>query len=105
MKYVSSVLFVATLAISMAWVAAPAQAETLVIRLGHQAGDSTPGMPQRGLRMGTVAQRYGEPDVRHAAVGQPPITRWDYQGFSVYFEYDQVIDSVRHHRVQGASTR
>jgi hypothetical protein len=35
-------------------------------------------------------------------VGQPPITRWDYASYSVYFEYDRVIDSVRHR--QGRST-
>ena len=34
----------------------------------------------------------------HQPVGQPPITRWDYREFSVYFEYDHVINSVRHHR-------
>jgi hypothetical protein len=27
-------------------------------------------------------------------VGAPPITRWDYAGFSVFFEHDRVIDAV-----------
>jgi hypothetical protein len=27
-------------------------------------------------------------------VGKPPITRWDYPGFSVFFEGDRVIDTV-----------
>ncbi|MGV8228465.1 phosphodiesterase, partial [Pseudomonas aeruginosa] len=31
-------------------------------------------------------------------VGQPPIVRWDYRDFSVYFESGRVLDSVRHHR-------
>jgi hypothetical protein len=31
---------------------------------------------------------------RHPTVGAPPITRWDYNGFSVVFEKDRVIDSV-----------
>jgi hypothetical protein len=26
--------------------------------------------------------------------GQPPITRWDYAGFAVFFEHDRVIDAV-----------
>jgi hypothetical protein len=51
-----------------------------------------------------VTQRFGEPSKRHTAVGQPPITRWDYPGFSVYFEYDRVIDSVRQRRPGSAST-
>jgi hypothetical protein len=27
-------------------------------------------------------------------VGEPPITRWDYGSYSVYFEYDVVLFSV-----------
>jgi len=34
------------------------------------------------------------PAERHEAVGQPPITRWDYPTFSVYFENDRVIHAV-----------
>jgi hypothetical protein len=44
--------------------------------------------------MTTVKKHYGSPRSRDPAVGQPPITRWFYPGFVVYFEYDQVIDSV-----------
>ena len=28
------------------------------------------------------------------AVGKPPISRWEYPGFVVYFEHDHVIHSV-----------
>jgi hypothetical protein len=46
-----------------------------------------------------VEQKFGAPVAKHAAVGgasahQPPITRWDYTGFSVFFERDRVIHSV-----------
>jgi hypothetical protein len=47
-----------------------------------------------------VEQHFGAPVERHPTVsdpgrpGQPPITRWDYTGFSVFFERDKVIDSV-----------
>jgi hypothetical protein len=44
--------------------------------------------------MATVESRYGAPTNRHAAVGNPPITRWDYPQFSVYFENDRVLHSV-----------
>ena len=30
----------------------------------------------------------------YATVGQPPITRWDYPHFSVFFEKDRVIHAV-----------
>jgi hypothetical protein len=33
-----------------------------------------------------------------SAVEQPPITRWDYPAFSVYFEHDRVIHAVARHR-------
>ena len=46
--------------------------------------------------MQAIESRYGEPGTRHAAVGEPPITRWDYQDYSVYFEYDRVLFSVLH---------
>ncbi|MEH6564558.1 MAG: phosphodiesterase [Halopseudomonas sp.] len=75
------------------------QADTLAIPVGEQTSSSTPtsSLPQRGASQDTVARGWGEPVKRHAAVGQPPITRWDYNGFSVYFEYSHVIDSVRQH--------
>jgi len=34
-----------------------------------------------------------------AAVGDPPISRWEYNGFSVYFEHDLALHSVIHHPV------
>jgi len=51
-------------------------------------------MPQRGSTMDEVEKRFGAPLTRHAAVGQPPITRWDYNGYCVVFEHQYVIDSV-----------
>ncbi|WP_022962385.1 hypothetical protein [Halopseudomonas pelagia] len=77
------------------------QADTLVIPLGQQAAQASAQLPQRGLNSSSVRQRYGEPANRHAPVGQPPISRWDYADFSVYFEHDNVIHSVRQHRRQG----
>lgn len=54
-------------------------------------------LPQNGLTKAQVEQRFGEPDERRPAVGEPPITRWIYDDFSVFFEYDLVIESVLHH--------
>ena len=50
--------------------------------------------PARGSLMKTVEKQFGAPATRHPTVGKPPITRWDYQNFSVFFEGDRVIDSV-----------
>ena len=41
-----------------------------------------------------VRQAEGDPTATHAAVGDPPITRWDYANWSVYFEYDLVLFTV-----------
>jgi len=50
--------------------------------------------PARGALMKTVEKQFGAPANRHPTVGKPPITRWDYPNFSVFFEGDRVIDSV-----------
>jgi len=57
------------------------------------AGDP-PGLPHRGLSMDQVRAKFGEPLMTKAAVGSPPITRWEYQGYVVYFEHNLVITSV-----------
>ncbi len=55
-------------------------------------------LPRRGLRMEQVEREYGAPLARHPAVGQPPITRWDYDGFSVFFESRTVLHAVQKDR-------
>jgi len=55
---------------------------------------ATASYPERGARMQAVEARYGAPAERRGPVGKPPITRWDYPGFVVFFEYDRVIHSV-----------
>jgi hypothetical protein len=71
-------------------------ADTLRIPIGQQGGD-LPNLPQYGESRRTVLERFGLADEEHPSVGNPPITRWDYREFSVYFERDHVINSVRHH--------
>ena len=41
-----------------------------------------------------MRRTFGEPNERIGAVGHPPITRWVYDRYIVYFEYDKVISSV-----------
>jgi len=57
------------------------------------AASNTP-QPTRGELMKSVEKQFGAPTTRHPTVGKPPITRWDYASFSVFFEGDRVIDSV-----------
>jgi hypothetical protein len=57
-------------------------------------------MPERGSTMAQVKRRFGAPETRHQQVGgghpkRPPITRWDYAEFSVVFERERVINTVR----------
>jgi hypothetical protein len=79
--------------------ASAAVAETIAVNDQVQVRDSQTPMPRRGSTMGDVEKQFGAPVARHPTVGggsphQPPITRWDYNGFSVVFERDRVIDSV-----------
>ena len=80
-------------------------ADTLTIPLGSQGADlDSSNLPHKGQSKRAVLERFGLADEEHKPVGQPPITRWDYREFSVYFEYDHVINSVRHHQPRHLDT-
>lgn len=53
-------------------------------------------VPTNGMTMDDVRARFGEPKEKLAAVGDPPITQWVYDGWSVYFEYRVVLFTVLH---------
>jgi len=74
--------------------AGAACAETVVIDDHVTVRESSVARPARGSTMTTVERKFGAPLNRHPTVGAPPITRWDYAGFSVFFERDRVIDAV-----------
>ncbi len=59
------------------------------------SGEGIP-RPTRGMNMDQVKRQYGEPSVAHPWIGDPPITRWDYPEYSVFFEYRNVLTSVVH---------
>lgn len=74
-----------------------AQAEVLSIAdPRYDVPNSSAGVmrPTQGMSMTQVEQKYGAPESKVAAVGEPPISRWVYPEFSVFFEYDKVIHSV-----------
>ena len=79
--------------------ALPASAEVLLIDAINQAPiNSAEGVPrpERGMTMDQVKQRYGLPATEYPQVGEPPITRWEYDQYSVFFEYQHVLTSVVH---------
>jgi hypothetical protein len=74
----------------------PARADTLLV---ERAQAETIPLPDRGLSMSQVEARFGAPSEKRPPVGGqqpqwPPITRWVYPQFSVYFENDKVVDAV-----------
>jgi hypothetical protein len=71
-----------------------ANADTLLLD-GVQIAEATrTERPARGESKARVEQRYGQPTRMVAAVGDPPISRWEYPGFVVYFEFEHVIHAV-----------
>lgn len=75
--------------------AAPAAvADVLLIEGVKQAEQTASSRPTRGMTMARVESAFGSPRQQAAPVGDPPITRWDYADFVVYFEHDRVIHAV-----------
>jgi hypothetical protein len=71
-----------------------AGAETIAVDSGIAVKESDVATPTRGMTMDQVATKFGTPVTKVPAVGKPPISRWEYPGFVVYFEADHVIHSV-----------
>jgi len=58
------------------------------------AGSASSGSPARGSTMESVRAKFGAPSQEAPAVGRPPITRWEYPGYVVFFENDRVLHTV-----------
>lgn len=87
----------AALAVGLIGSAGPPQssrAETIAVDNGIAVKESDLATPARGMTMDQVATKFGTPVSKVPAVGNPPISRWDYPGFVVYFEREHVIHSV-----------
>lgn len=91
MTKVISIIFVA-LACGMAGVAG---ADVLQMGDTPYAAFEDAGKPGRGMTKDSVRSSFGTPEKQMDPVGDPPISRWEYAEFVVYFEYDRVIHSVR----------
>ncbi len=85
------------LALGLCLTAGTAAADVLILPEGEPLPEIT--LPAKGTSMADVEKKYGEPRNRRPTVGggsaqQPPITRWDYDGFALIFERDRVVDGV-----------
>lgn len=78
-------------------VTAAARADVLLLDEIKQEAATQSQRPERGLTMAQVESQFGMPTTKLAPVGDPPITRWEYPGFTVYFEHQYVIHAVPNH--------
>lgn len=83
------------LAVGLPLPGSAALADTLLIDNVAAERTSAPERPARGSSMASVEARFGAPATRSGPVGKPPITRWEYPDFVVFFEYDHVLHAVR----------
>lgn len=75
--------------------APPAAAEVIRVPVGQQAPEKRVlEVPRRGTTMAQVERRFGAPLARQPAVGNPPISSWDYENYRVYFERNLVLHTV-----------
>jgi hypothetical protein len=93
-KKLAMLLAVELTAVLAVVLAGPAQAETIATGDQVMVRESDVARPHRGMTMQAVEKKFGAPAARHEAVGEPPISRWDYHGYTVFFEKDRVIHAV-----------
>ncbi len=79
--------------------AMPQGEETTEVELDASQLGPNVATPRKGSSMKEVVARFGQPVKKYKAVGgssrqQPPITRWDYDQFYVFFEYTHVVRAV-----------
>lgn len=74
----------------------PAQADTLAMpdKANVETETYSIDLPGRGMSMAEVEKRFGPPGKKEDEIGNPPITRWLYEDFIVYFEYQYVIHAI-----------
>jgi hypothetical protein len=82
------------LAFMMALMFQSISADVLIIDEVRQAERMK--LPQNGQDKATVEAKFGAPISKVPAVGDPPISSWEYKDYSVYFEYDLVLFTVLH---------
>ena len=74
-----------------------ARADVLLVERAQEAQGMM--LPTRGMTMPQVEAKFGAPVSKSSPVGgssekRPPITRWVYADYTVYFENSHVINAV-----------
>ncbi len=87
-------LQIALLSVALSSTAVSARAEIVAVDGKPVLRPDSQPKPSHGMTMQAVEAKFGAPAQRRGTVGKPPITRWDYAGFSVYFEFDRVVHAV-----------
>ncbi len=76
-------------------------AEVIKVPVGAQAANKQHlVLPRNSQTRDSVQDQFGAPEAMNNAVGEPPISSWQYRDYIVYFEYDRVLHSVLKHSVQ-----
>ncbi len=78
--------------LSVIWLAISANTALADEGVYRQRADIT--VPNTGITMEQVENKFGHAQSTLPSIGNPPITRWQYNGFTVYFEHQRVIHSV-----------
>lgn len=91
--WISNTLASLTLVGALAGSLAPAVSLAEELKM-TTAPESSTNRPARGMSMERVEATYGAPTERVPAIGEPPITRWEYPSFVVFFEDQLVIHAV-----------
>lgn len=82
----------------LAVLSGPVSAEVLTINQFQHEVRPGDRLFVNGLSEQAVLARFGEPARKIAPVGQPPISRWVYDEFTVYFEYQTALHAVIHRK-------
>jgi hypothetical protein len=92
-------IFALALVASIALYSPTAVSDTLLVE--RVQVENNVALPTRGSSMDQVQARFGAPVQKYPPVGgpngskhNPPITRWAYSNFNVYFENSHVINAV-----------
>lgn len=97
--FLKSVLVTAS-ALCAGFMAVPSARAEVLETTARAPRAASAALPGRGLSMTQVERRYGAPLEKLPTAGgdaprHPPIHRWRYAGYTVYFERNRVIHSVR----------
>ncbi|TPW10235.1 MAG: hypothetical protein FD130_2281 [Halothiobacillaceae bacterium] len=62
--------------------------------IGTVSPKSAQHLPTRSMTMERVKEQFGPPITMLDPIGTPAISRWRYDGYTVYFENNHVIHTV-----------